>query len=139
MAKKLKYYEKFVLNSNFAVQIDPEGLESLKNSIKNNEIALSLSYEMGDETHGVSAYADQFEEGSFKVEMISQTEALVGINGVYYRELESKWEQDLINSWKGIENCRALSCGICDIDGVSHYTDEKASDIEIGVVTMVEK
>ena len=137
MAKK-KSYVKFSINKEFTVDINSEGIDTLKNDIERNEISISVWYCIGDNDHGLSIYLDQLENSNLDIEFISDGQLRIKIIGDYYRELDPKWESDLISEWKSLESLDVLTFGITDSDANSH--DEiSGGEINIGKANLIEK
>ena len=139
MAKKPKFYLEYKLNSNFNVQIDPDGRATLLEDLGRNEVALSLNYTIGDDCYSVSVYPDGIEDGELTFSQASDDVLQVSVTGSYFQALDPKWEQDLINTWQSLGELKAHSNQVYDSEPTSHYINGSEDEFEIGTVSLVEK
>jgi hypothetical protein len=139
MAKKPKYFLEYKLNAEFKVQIDPESRETLINDLARNEVALSLVHYIDDDCYSVSAYPDGIEGGELSFSQASENELHVAVNGSFFQDLDPKWAQDLIDTWKSLGELKTYSSHVYDSEPTSHYINGSEDEIEIGTISFIEK
>jgi len=139
VAKKPKYFLEYKLSAEFPVQIVSDGVQTLLDDLKRNEVCLTLNYTIGDSTMSGSVYPDYIEDGELTFTQISDNKLRVSVKGSYLKYLDPKWEQNIIDDWKSLEKLKVYSNSIYDTKPTFHYINGSEDDFEIGTVSLVHK
>jgi hypothetical protein len=111
------------LSQQFEVRVPGDAMHTFQNDLKRGEICLGYEMVVGDEITMGTIYPDEISNGEMKILDKENGLVSVSLSGSVLKELDPKFDQDLIAALKKDSQVVVQTQGLSDSDGTSLYVD----------------
>ena len=133
MAKK-KPKLRLILNAEFKIAVTSDLIDKVKSEIVKGRTYMKISIPINDDIdYGISIYIDHFKSGDMNISSYDGVMANFNVNGEVIRDLDPKYDSDLIDTLTKNESIVVKCTEVSDNDMNDYYINGKDGEfVNIG-------